>query len=445
MSKKKTTDVITIAPTLELTPFTETLQRSGLELSKAERYAAGYAPLMSKVLEQVDIIKGLDKLNPEHGPKAKRASLDLGKICSRLTDKKADDKAVLLLETRCIDGLFNVATSTARLAQKDADNIANYAATVEVERLAALVVERKELLLPYGTDVTYIQLDRLTTEQFANLLANEELLFNAKKAEAERVELQRLENERKAEELFLEAERLQAERIEAERLENERVRKELADKEALLNKERNERAEQERFIEENRLQNSKIAAASLVGLGFKQMPYGVEFGFWNWYIDPKSYSKFDTQEEIDLFILAVKKSLDKQRADHDVKLKAEKEQEEERKKQAEILEEQQRKANKEREAQRAILLKQQEATRKAQEALKVKQDAEAKIIADKKAAELAALAAPDKIKIRVLYDAIKGIAIPELQSEPGKAIAILVAKRLKELLVEVAAESKKLL
>lgn len=82
---------------------------------------------------------------------------------------------------------------------------------------------------------------------------------------------------------------------------------------------------------------------------------------------------------------------------------------------------------------------------KLQAELQAKKDAEAKAINDRLAAERAALVAPDKEKIRALYDYIKNISIPVLNSNPGKIIANLTAIRIKDLLAEIATESKKLL
>lgn len=93
MAKQKSIQTIEVIPAeTEITIFTDTIQNSGLEKSKAEKYALGYAPLMREVVEQSDLLKPLDKTKPEDAAKAKRISLDLGKICSRLTTKKKEDK-----------------------------------------------------------------------------------------------------------------------------------------------------------------------------------------------------------------------------------------------------------------------------------------------------------------------------------------------------------------
>lgn len=199
------------------------------------------------------------------------------------------------------------------------------------------------------------------------------------------------------EKLLFEAKKAEAERLETQRLENERIAEENR-KEAL-------RLQAER-VEAERIQAEKTKAE----------------------------------------LLQKTQQLEKERAINEAKLKEQQRLAEiERKKQAEILAKQQEAAKTEREKQLAELAKQQEIARKAQAELQAKKDAEAKVLADKKTAELAALKAPDQTKVRVLYETIKAIHIPDLQSEPGKEIAKLTSTRLKDLLFEIAQESKKLL
>jgi hypothetical protein len=236
MAKTKqpeSTELILIAPELN-----EVAQKSGIEVTEAEKLALGYQPLMIEVLTQADLLKPLDKTNPEDAKIAKRVSLDLGKICSRLTTKKAEDKETLLIKTKLIDGLFNVANSTARLTQKDADEIVDYLAGIERERIAALANERRAELESYGVDASYLPLGSMDDEQYAGFLDNAKLAFEARKIAAEKLEADRLEQIKQAELAETERLRLQVERIEAERIEAIRVKEELAAKEAELVKER---------------------------------------------------------------------------------------------------------------------------------------------------------------------------------------------------------------
>lgn len=367
----------------ELAKIAET---SGIVITEAQSIGFKFAPFMQKVNEVSIQIAAIEQTNPTAEDAVLARKLRLSLVENRgikgLATIHKDLKAESLVRGRLIDSFRNVVDQSSQMSELIAERIEKHSERVEAERMASLSVARIELLLPYGTDTTYLPLGKLTDEQFDKILANEKLLFEAKKAELERIEAQRLENERKAEELRLEAERLQAERIEAERIENERVRKELAEKEALLQKER------ETAAKEQQRRDAELAKE-------------------------REAARISTE-----------------------KIAAEN---------AKKLAEQQRLAEIERKKQAEILAKQQEIARKAQAELQAKRDKEAKELSDKKAAELAALAAPDKIKIRVLYETIKSIQIPDLQSEPGKDIAALTTKRIKELLVEIANESKKLL
>lgn len=56
---KKNTEVTVITPDSALIqPLNEVVINSGLEKTKAEKYAMGYAPLMREVIEQSDLLKG---------------------------------------------------------------------------------------------------------------------------------------------------------------------------------------------------------------------------------------------------------------------------------------------------------------------------------------------------------------------------------------------------
>jgi len=108
------------------------------------------------------------------------------------------------------------------------------------------------------------------------------------------------------------------------------------------------------------------------------------------------------------------------------------------------LAEQARLAKIEADKQAAELKKQKDAADKLAAELKEKQDQEAKIEADRLAKEKAALKAPDKDKVRVLFEAIKAIQIPEFGTVEGKAIGQLVTAQLKALQSDIINESKKL-
>lgn len=201
-----------------------------------------------------------------------------------------------------------------------------------------------------------------------------------------------LANER----LLFEAKKAEAERLEAQRIENERIAEENR-KEAL-------RLQTER-IDAERIQAEKTKAE----------------------------------------LLQKTQQLEKERAANEAKLKEQQRIAEiERKKQAEILAKQQEAAKAEREKQLAELAKQQEIARKAQAELQAKKDAEAKVLADKVAAEKDALLAPDKEKVNQMFLMIKELKIPSFSTLECQVIGDYVKNNLAQLLEDIKFKAKKL-
>jgi hypothetical protein len=387
MAKTKqpeTTELILIAPELN-----EVAQKSGIEVTEAEKLALGYQPLMIEVLTQADLLKPLDKTNPEDAKIAKRVSLDLGKICSRLTTKKAEDKETLLIKTKLIDGLFNVANSTARLTQKDADEIVDYLAGIERDRIAAMADSRRIELEKYEANTSYLPLEIMGDEQYQRCLEDAKLAFEARKIAAEKLEADRLEQIKQAELAETERLRLQVERIEAERVEAVRIKEELAAKEAELVKER-------AIAERERLDN---------------------------------LAKFEAeQKRVD----AENKRIAKE---NEVKLAEQKRLSDiESKKQAELMAERDKK-----------IAEQKAISDKVAAELQAKKDAEIKAQAENEAKEKAALFAPDKDKLTALFEVLNGIKIPGVESEQAIEITTFVRNALDTLKKEFVELAKKMI
>jgi hypothetical protein len=379
MAKTKqppSTELILIAPELN-----EVAQKSGIEVTEAEKLALGYQPLMIEVLTQADLLKPLDKTNPEDAKIAKRVSLDLGKICGRLTTKKAEDKETILIKTKLIDGLFNVANSTARLTQKDADEIVDYLSGIERERIAALANVRRTELEKYEANTSYLPLEIMGDEQYQRCLDDAKLAFEARKAVAEKAEADRLEQIKQEEIAETERLRLQAARIEAERLEAIRIKEELAAKEAELVKER-------AAAEKERLDN---------------------------------LAKFEAQQKR---VDAENKRIAKE---NEVKLADQKRLADiESKKQAELMADRDKK-----------IADQKAETDKLAAELQDKKDVEIKAQAEKEAKEKAALLAPDKEKVNALYLTIKAISIPDFKSDEAVKLGLSVKNKINELLADI--------
>lgn len=145
--------------------FTDVIVASKItDLNKAEKLMSNYAPLLNEVTAITDRLKPLTKGKPGDEAIAKRVYIDLGKVASRATDRKAIDKADLLVESRLIDSLFQVVNGVARMGQADAKEIELYAQKLEEKRLEDLQVTRAELLLEYVEDAHDMNLSVMDEE-----------------------------------------------------------------------------------------------------------------------------------------------------------------------------------------------------------------------------------------------------------------------------------------
>jgi multidrug efflux pump subunit AcrA (membrane-fusion protein) len=378
---------------IEQPELLQVVKSSKLDINKAELYAAGYAPLMNEVTEQNNIIKALNKLNPEDAVKAKRASLDLGKIISRATDKKKEDKELLLLETKHIDNLFNLVESVGRLGQADAKEIFTYAEKVEAERVLKLEGERKLLLAPYGELNAYVDLKAMDAETFEKYLSNEKLAYETRLEQAKEAELKRIADEEQAEADRLEAEQeaeLERIRIETEaKAERDRILKENEALRIASEKRENEIKEQNRLAKIE--QDKKNAALELAN---------------------EKAAKLQAERD----------RLAKIESDKQAKIQAE------------------LKAENDRIA--AELKAKVEAEEKAQEEEKARILAEnSERISREKAARLA----PEREKVKVFFGEFEKLKFPELTSEQGIAMAGRVNEALLIVRKLIISDSKNLL
>lgn len=212
----------------------EVIKTSNIQdLTKAEKIASNYAPIMNKVSEQMQLVKELKKGNLEDVEKAKRIRIDLGKIASEAEKQKKADKEVILLEGRFIDALYNSVNAAARLTQREAQEIETYFIEQERMRIEALENERRNLLLPYG-EIMPSGLGTMEQSVFEHYLKGQKLAHEA-----------RIEAEKKAEEERIAREKAEAEERERQRLENIRLKKEAEEREAQIKAEREVREKKE--------------------------------------------------------------------------------------------------------------------------------------------------------------------------------------------------------
>lgn len=359
-----TTDIIKIDP-----------KEFGLEESKAADIAAQFKPMLDKMVELEKEYNEVVALPIEEATyKAKALRMKYVKVRTGTEKIHKEQKAFYLSAGRFVDGWKNTQLFASQGIEKKLEEIEEYAANKEKERIAALQVERETLLQPYGVEnVGVLQLGQMTQDVFNNFLLGTKTAYD-----------QKIESERVAEEQRLAAIEAERIRLEEQAKENERLKIE-AEEIARLRAEEQAKAETERKAAEEllRIEREKAAAEAKIA--------------------------------------AERLEAEKQEAARLAKLEAEKQ----AKKIAEI--EAANKAAREKAAKE--LADQQAEAKKIADELQAKKDAEAKAEADRIAAEKKAAKAPDKDKLKLFVASIQLPNIPELST--GEANTILAELRSK--------------
>lgn len=356
----------------------------GIEEGKALVIANSFSTKQAELLSYQSAYDEIIKseLTIEISKKAKELGNKLVKVRTGIAAIHKVEKAFYLAGGKFVDALKNKLTMNVEQMEEKLEAIEQHFVKLEADRKAKLKADRLELLLPYDVDTEYVSIEEMTEDQFTGFLSNNKLAFETKKENERLAELARIEADKKAEAERLERERLEAERIESQRLENDRLKKEAEQREKELEAERKRlAAEQAKKDAEQKAELERLA---------------------------KEQAEKDRLAKIESDRLAKIAADEKAKSD---KLAAE---------------------------------------------LKAKQEAEDLALANKKARieaeenekiakEKAAFLAPDKDKVRKLYDELLAIKMPEVQSEEAKAIIKLVSESIEIIRKEIIKESKKLI
>jgi len=245
----------------------EVVELSKIEdLTKAEKIASSYAPMMNEVTEQGFLIKQLVKGNAEDVGKAKRIKLDLGKICSRAAQQKTIDKQVVLLETRFIDALFNSVNGAARLNQEEAKEIEQHFDIIERERIVKLQGERETEVRKYSDEMVTVPdfLGAMNDDIWNNYITGVKANYTAKLEAEKLAEQQRIEANKKEVERIKQLAIDNAKLIEAAKLKEAQDIKEQTEIKRLAKIESNKlakiRAAEQLVIENAKIENAKLEA-----------------------------------------------------------------------------------------------------------------------------------------------------------------------------------------
>ena len=173
------------------------VEKSGMEMSIAEKIASNYATFMTEAQLQAHLLKDLSFDNEEDVATAKRIRIDLGKICSSVAKRKKEDKDVLLLQTRYIDGLFKAVEGFARLSQKDAEAIEKHAERIENEKLDDLEMKRNEKLVKFEIDPSTVDTRNMSNEVWQIYIKGVHDQYTQRRQAELKAEAIRIEEERK--------------------------------------------------------------------------------------------------------------------------------------------------------------------------------------------------------------------------------------------------------
>jgi hypothetical protein len=442
--EKPTTEIQLTHPEVIPNELQTIAEKSGLVITEAQGIAIKFAPYMATVNEYAQLIAKIEKTNPTEVDAKLAREYRLKLVANRgkngMDIVHTECKAGVIVKGKLIDNLYNLVENSSKLSELEAEAIEKHQERLEEKRKTEVAAGRIELLLPFGTDTTYLPLNIMTDEQFDRLLANESLLFTTRQEVEAKAERERVEAERLAEEKRLADEQKERERLEAERVEAERIRIEL------------ERIENEKKAEiEAAHKQAAIYIEQLLQDGFTEDEGG---DLWSkqgsWTIGYSDLFKSTPDE----FATTVKRindwiiernAMEAEEKRHAAELKAANDlAEKQRAENAAKLAEQQRLAKIESDKQAKLLADQKAASDKLAAELKVKKDEEIRIANEKIAAEKQALIAPDKDKINALDLAIKNIAIPEFKTPEAKKIGSKVQELLNGVLDEIKEQSKNL-
>lgn len=385
-------------PTEVVTEIPENLalavKSTGLDTQAAEVIEASFAPLFvqaNKWAAQVAGLKVTDVSQVREMKLARESRLALKEIRVLAGKNKDRLKEDSLKRSRAVDSIYNTVKGICEPLEAELLAQEQFALRAEAARMEKIKAERVASLTQYGVDCAFYQLDVMPAEQFEQLLAGSKAAHEAKVEAARKAEADRLAK--------IEAEAAERARIAAE---NERLKAEVR------------AAEEAAQVERERLEAEKAAADAAA---------------------KKAREEFDA-------------ALRKQHEEAEAKAKAAADAaaEEARKIKAEAVRlaniaaskarAEREAAEKKAEAEREELRKQAQAALDAH----AKAEAEAKAIRDAEAAKAAAedtarkqaAAAPDREKVAALARLIRATAIPRLDTDDGKALAVEIAAQVEK-------------
>lgn len=241
--------------------FSEIIQKSGVELTKAEEHVKAFQGSLKSLAELSRPLASLSVDNPNDAKTAREVRLKLVKVRTGAEAIKDERKKILLAESNLIQSAFNLVKDACVLTESQYEEIEKAQERREAEKRKLLKEERLEMLSEYNVDTTYLPLETMENEKFEALLQSEKEKHEALVEARRRAEIERQKAERDAEQKRLEEAEARRKRLEQAEAENKRLQ-ELAIQtqkkaEAERKKIEAERAEEQKKAEAERAEKQK--------------------------------------------------------------------------------------------------------------------------------------------------------------------------------------------
>lgn len=206
MSNQKALDM-EVLPSLDVSTAPQDFQ-----LKLQASFAESYKTLQTLVTRSREIRN--QEESPEQEAEARKTRLALVKCRTGAEKVHKEMKQDILVLGRAIDGAKNMLIAATLPEEKALAEIEERAERREAERIAKLHEERLAELQPYTDAYNSLPLGNMFDEQYASILDNAKLAYEARIARERAAEEARIAAEKAAEQ---ERQRIEAERIEAER------------------------------------------------------------------------------------------------------------------------------------------------------------------------------------------------------------------------------------
>jgi hypothetical protein len=219
----------------ELEVIVETSQLSPEENNQLRTSFMPFFDQANDWIKKANKIVVTDTIQKDQMALARNARLKLKEIRVNVEKNRKELKESIVRKGKAIDGMANILKFLIEPVEEYLQEQEDFAEVQEAKRKDALESERREILAPFGKDISFYNLRDMTQEAFDGLV---EIIKNSIKVEEEA--------QKKADKERAAQEKKDKEEREAQQKENDRLRKEAQKRDEELRIEREAREQRER-------------------------------------------------------------------------------------------------------------------------------------------------------------------------------------------------------